>query len=209
MRTTLVLAILLTGSGMAAYGGTEMAPTPEKTVVAEVTPFDKGKLELQSSSGAYWSVDPGGRPTINNWSSSYRLGIMLNTPEGDGFFRGNCELMVQALYGSVFDGPGNWLGGAGLIFRYNFVQPGARWVPYVQVGAGVVANDIYKDQSQKLIGQQWEFELEAAVGIRLFLTDRCSVALEGGYRHISNAGMNDRNIGLNSLGVTAGLGLHF
>ncbi len=181
----------------------------EKSVAVVETPFDKGKMELQSSTGAYWSVDPGGRPTLNYYSSSYRLGWMLSTPEGDGCLRGNCEFLIQIFYGSVFDGPGNALGGAGFLFRYNFVQPESRWVPYLQVGGGVLYNDIYRDHSQKLIGQAWEIELEAQIGIRYMWSDRLSVALEGGYKHISNAGMNDRNLGLNSLGATVGLGIHF
>jgi len=188
-------------------GGTEIKS--EKSVAAVESPFDKGKLELQSSTGAYWSIDPGGRPTLNYYSSSYRLGVMLSTPEGNGCLRGNCELLIQVLYGSVFDGSGNALGGAGFLFRYNFVQPDARWVPYVQVGADVVYNDIYRDHSQRLIGQAWEIEGEVQFGIRYMINDRWSAALEGGYKHISNAGMNDRNVGLNSLGASVGLGLHF
>jgi hypothetical protein len=74
---------------------------------------------------------------------------------------------------------------------------------------GAVYNDIYTAHSQRLIGQAWEIDLEAAVGVRYFFSDRWSANLEGGFRHISNAGMNDRNVGLNSIGVTIGLGRHF
>ncbi len=174
------------------------------------TPFDKGKLETQSNTGAYFSVGGSDRPTINYTSTAYRLGLMLYTPEGDGAFRGNVELLLEASYASVFDdNPGNYIGGGAVLLRYNFVQPGAKWVPYIQIGAGAVYNDIYKDRSQRLIGQAWEIQAGAALGIRYFFSERLSVNLEGGYRHISNAGMDDRNIGLNSLGGGVGLGLHF
>src|SRR5688572_15644857 len=58
MRTT-VLAILFFAMTALASAGTELAA--EKTVV-EVTPFDRGKFELQSSTGAYFSMDIEGRP---------------------------------------------------------------------------------------------------------------------------------------------------
>lgn len=117
--------------------------------------------------------------------------------------------MLQLLGGSVFHGPGNGLGGAAAILRYNFVQPDSKWALYVQGGVGAVYSDIFKDRDQRLIGQPWEFGLEAAVGVRYFFTDRWSANLEGGYRHISNAGLNDRNVGLNSIGGGLGLSYHF
>src|SRR4051812_17829392 len=133
MRPISFLA-LVTMSVSSALAGSELRS--EKTVVATVTPFDQGKWELQSASGAYFSVGGGDRPTLNYSSTAYRLGLMLQTPGGDGLLRGNCELMLQFFGASIFDGPGNGLGGAAVLLRYNCVQPGARWVPYIQLGMG-------------------------------------------------------------------------
>jgi outer membrane protein W len=118
-------------------------------------------------------------------------------------------LGLQLFGGPIFEGPGDGLGGATILLRYNFVQPDAKWVPYIQIGAGVAYSDVYKDQSQRLIGQAWEWDLEAALGIRYFFNDRWSANLQAGYRHISNADSADRNVGLNSIGGTVGLGYHF
>jgi opacity protein-like surface antigen len=207
MRTpSLAAALLICGVGSLTAA---TIIESKKTVTEVETPFDKGKLELQSSTGAYFSIGSGNRPTLNYTSTAYRLGIMLHDPAGDGWLRGNSELLIQVLYGSVFDGPGDYLAGGTILWRYNFVQPDSRWVPYFQLGVGAVFNDIHKDYSQRLIGQEWEFDVEAALGVRYFFNDRWSGNLEGGYRHISNAGLNDRNVGLNSLGATIGLGCHF
>ena len=206
MRSLLVTAAALGFAIAHSQAGSEV---PNKTITQVETPFDDGKWELQWTSGAYFSVGSSDRPTLNYATTALRLGVMLNSPSGDGCFRGNCELLLQAFGGVVFDGPGDGLGGAALLLRYNFVQPDSKWAPYVQLGAGTVYNDIYKDHSQRLIGQEWEWDLEAAVGVRYFFSDRCSAHLEGGFRHVSNADANERNIGLNSVGATIGLSLHF
>lgn len=205
--TCSAVAVLSLFLSITAQAG--VAAKEERTIVTSETPFNKGKLELQSASGAYFSIGHSDQPSLNYSSTSYRLGIMLYTPEGEGWLRGNYELMLQLFGGSVFDGPGNYLGGAAVVLRYNFVQPQAKWVPYAQIGAGAVYNDIYKDQSQRLIGEAWEFDLEATIGIRYMFNARWSANLEGGYRHISNADNSSRNIGLNSLGAGIGLGYHF
>lgn len=134
---------------------------------------------------------------------------MLDTPEGVGFFRGCPEFLVEGFYGSVFEGPGDWLAGGNLILRYNFVPERTKWSSYIQIGAGGLWNDIYKDQSQSLVGQSFEFSLLAAVGVRYQWNAKWGVALEGGYRHISNADMAERNRGLDSLGVLGGLTYSF
>lgn len=176
-------------------------PAEERSV------FDKGRIELQGSTGAYWSFSPDNseRPTLDYLLSTYRLGVMLTDVQGSGFFRGNTELLLEGFYGSVYEGAGDWLAGGDLILRYNFVQPDSKWSAYVQLGAGGMWNDIYKDQSQSLIGKSFEISALAGVGLRYQFNHRWGIALEGGYRHFSNANTSDRNTGLDSLGASIGL----
>ena len=54
------------------------------------------------------------------------------------------------------------LAGARLIFRYNFVQPQARIIPYLQIGAGGVYTDIGEKESRGLISLPVEFNLQAS-----------------------------------------------
>ena len=182
-----------------------MMSTPPPTASQEW--FAAGDWELQGGTGAYGSFSPDGsdRDTINYTLGTYRLGYMLNDVAGNGWWRGNSQILLEGFYGSVFEGPGDWLAGGNVILRYNFVQPEARFIPYLQLGAGGMGNDIYKDQEQQAIGQSFEFSLLAGVGIRYHFNQKWGVVLEGGYRHFSNANQAERDRGLDSAGATLGL----
>src|SRR5271167_2205156 len=69
-----------------------------KNTMEEATPFDKGEREFQLSTGAFTSLFNFGpnRPKITDIDGSLRLGWMLYTPKGGGFFRGNFELLIEA-----------------------------------------------------------------------------------------------------------------
>lgn len=195
----------------AARAGQDMPALAPPSVTAPPTGtdslFEAGRIELQSGAGAYWSFIPDSsvRPDMDYTLSTYRLGIMLSDVHGGGWLRGNTEFLLEGFYGSVVTGPGDWLAGGALQLRYNFVQPEAKWIPYIQIGAGGLWNDIYKDKSQELIGQSFEFNLQAALGLRRQINARWGVTVEAGYRHISNADLADRNRGLDSVGFLVGL----
>jgi hypothetical protein len=134
---------------------------------------------------------------------------MLNDPWSLGLLSGNFELMGEVFGGPVVTGPGNVLAGASLVFRYNFVQPGARLIPYMQIAAGGVYTDIPEDESRGLISLPVEFNLQAEVGTRLMLNERWSLVIEGAYRHISNAEIKKPNFGIDSVGGNVGFGFSF
>ena len=106
--------------------------------------FNGGRWEFENMGGAYFLFDRGGneRVTIDYALYSARLGFMLYDPAFTGILRGNVELLAEAFGGPIFNGPGNAAAGATLFIRYNFVQPGARIVPYIQGGGGLVYADI-------------------------------------------------------------------
>ncbi|MEO6741773.1 MAG: acyloxyacyl hydrolase [Chthoniobacteraceae bacterium] len=145
------------------------------------------------------------RPRVADLNAALRYGWMLNSPGGTGFLRGNCEFIVEAVAGGATDGPGGVIIGGTLIFRYNFIQPSSRWIPYVQAGIGAVYNDIYRQHPQRVIGQSVEFTVQGEIGLRYQLNPHTALYAEAGYRHISNAGLADRNYGLNSLAVQVGM----
>lgn len=211
MKIVFALCTLFFFATSVARAGTA---EPEPELVARGSTdnaFAKGKLELQDVSGAYFFFDTtqNNRPAIDYSLNSLRLGVMLYDPTGPGLLAGNFELMGEIFGGGIFEGPGNVLAGGTLIFRYNFVQPQARLIPYLQIGAGGVYTDIGEEESRGLISLPVEFNLQAIGGVRYMLNDRWSVVLEAAYRHVSNAEIKKPNYGLDNLGGNVGFGFSF
>ncbi len=211
MKTAFTLCALLFLATSAVQAG---APEPQPELVARRSiegPFAKGKFELQDVSGAFFFFDvaQNNRPAIDYAINSLRLGVMLYDPQGPGFLAGNFEIMGEIFAGGIFDGPGDVLAGSTLIFRYNFVQPQARVIPYLQVGGGGVYTNIGERESNGLISLPVEFNLQANAGVRYMLNDRWSVVVEAAYRHISNAEIKKPNFGLDNIGGNVGFGFSF
>jgi len=179
---------------------------------SEVSPYAKGRLSLQLVSGALFSLTnlPEDSPVFNYAQTNLRLGWMLSDPAPqDGFFRGNWEGLVEVSNSIIFKGFGNYIGGITVLFRYNFVQPDWKVIPYVQGGAGIVYNDAYKDETQQAIGQAIEFTPQVSLGLHYLIADKWSLDAEGMLHHISNAGMSKRNRSINALGGFLGITYFF
>ena len=146
-----------------------------------------------------------GRPTINYTISEAQFGYMLSEPRGDGWWRGNFELLGEGFGSGIIDGPGGYIAGMTLWARYNFVQPGWRFVPYTQAGAGLTATDI----NPRIVGQTFNFNLEIGLGTRYMLSERWALLLEYRYQHISNANSGAHNLGINAHGPILGVSYLF
>ena len=149
------------------------------------------------------------RPQINDAGGNLRLGWMLSTPTGEGFWRGNTEFLCAVQGSGIWKGPGSVLAGGSLILRRNFVQPGSRWVPYAQLEAGALYNDGYRDRTQHALGHAFEFQIGGGVGVRYLWSDARAVFVEADFRHISNAGIASRNTGSNAAGGFLGVSRFF
>ena len=169
--------------------------------------FERGKYEVSLVSGVMFS--PVGadrnRPTVDYSLSGLQLGWMLSTPGESGWLRGNWEVALEAMGGTVFNGRGSYMAGGTVWARYNFIQPGWRVVPYVQGGAGAEATDF----DQRLIGETFNFNLDVGVGARCFLAQKWALEFECRYQHLSNAKISNHDIGINAVGPMIGLSYFF
>jgi hypothetical protein len=195
----LITAVSTSFAGQEISGKTPVAP--------ETSPFDKGRMELQIGAAGFHSIKFG--PNIDDIGGVARLGWMLSDVGGSGFFRGNLEFLVAAQVTGIVEGPGEVIASGALLLRYNFVQSGSALVPYFQLGVGGAYSDMHEDLSQRLLGSEWSFHLEAGLGLRYLCSDRCALFAEFTYRHISNGDSADRNLGLNSIGGAVGVSLFF
>jgi hypothetical protein len=160
--------------------------------------FQAGQFETSVGGGVMFS--PFGptrdRPTIRYATGQVDVGYMLTDVLGNNCWRGNVEL-VGGFFGSgIFVGAGNYFAGSTFAFRYNFLGLGTGWVPFFQLGGGVLMTDY----DRSIVGQAFNFDLQSSLGIRRFLTRSFSVNLEYRMEHISNANSGPHNLGINSHG---------
>lgn len=203
------LAILMVLSASVVLGGTEPQVPLMKETSSDV--FSKGSYEFQNVAGLFYFFDRGDNdgPSIDLAVDSLRLGVMLSNPHGSGFFAGNYELLGEVFGGGIFQGPGSVEAGGTLFIRYNFIQPKTRVIPYMQIGAGGIYTDISERESRGLVSLPVEFNLQGTGGLRFMITDKWSLVLEAGYRHISNATIKLPNRGVDSVGGDVGFGFFF
>src|SRR5579859_7955485 len=169
--------------------------------------FAARQYEMYFGSGVLFSpfVATYQRPTINYTVTSLQLGYMLTDVRGHGFFRGNIEIVGDLFGDAIFKGPGDYITGITLWGRYNFVQPGWRFVPFFQAGLGLTATDL----DHRIVGQDFNFNLDLSAGTRYLLSPRWAVDLEYRFQHISNANTGPHNLGINAHGPVLGISYLF
>jgi len=172
----------------------------------------KGTREIEVLAGAFSSVNDATRkrPQVIFELAAVREGWMLNNIRSGVFF-GNEEFLLDAFGGAITKGPGSVMAGLTLILRHNFIRrTDAIFVPYYQMGIGGLYSDAADaDRVQFGIGTTFEFNLQATLGARWTLDRVWALHTELGYRHISNAGLDSRNGGVDALGAFIGLGRMF
>jgi opacity protein-like surface antigen len=202
MKRLLLFVPIIVSFSAVVRGGDH---SPSTAVTQNKDWFDGGTIELELMSGVVGAPISGDHISYHYTDSELRLGWMLYSARGSGVFRGNLELLASAAGGGIFEGPGNVFGSLGAILRYNFVQAGARIVPYFQIGAGTFISDISENKAQEDIGDTFEADLKAGAGARFLISRNWSLNSELFFEHISNADTQTRNVGINALGGLVGI----
>lgn len=189
------IAVLL-GFTFSSFAG-----KPESTLPADYevrNNFRAGERELTAGGMVMFSpwMPLSRRPTINFTGAFAQLGYMLSDADDDGKWSGNFEGLVDGYGASIFKGRGNYMAGTTVWVRYNIMPPSCQLVPYLQGGAGVTLTDV----DRHVLGQDFNFNLNVAAGVRYFIKPRCSLNAEYRYQHISNAGMSQQNLGIDAQG---------
>lgn len=133
-----------------------------------------------------------------------RLGIVLTDPVASGWWQGNIEFVVQPVFARFTRPFAAEAAGGSFLLAYNFLSFG-RWVPFVDAGAGMIWTNLAPRIPEQ--STQFEFTLEAGLGVHYFLSERMTWTMGVRLHHISNGGLGDRNTGIN--GVLPYMGISF
>jgi len=168
---------------------------------AQTRPEDGGR-ELQLWTGGGHSV-AGGTSGTGVWNLGLRYGWILTRPHGPGLLKGRFEYALDAVPAFLVFQPSNIAFGAGftpLNLKWNFATRG-RAVPYLELSGGT----LFTNHDVPTATSNVNFTSSAALGTH-FLSDSKNWSLELRYMHISNAGLERSNPGINTLQVRLGIG---
>ena len=208
-RQLLLLTILLIGllpGGWAAGQSAGTAMKQEKEVPEFPTAlFGFGKQEIGIAVGHGLAIPIGGTDNdeLRDVQFIYvapRWGIGISDPMGgDAWYRGNFELLAEGALLVNYEPKDGFGGGLTAMFRYNFL-PGGNFIPFVSLGAGIIFLDI--DLKNQADG--FNFTPQGGFGFHYFVSERTAFTGEWRFHHMSNAGINDDNDGINDSLFLAG-----
>ena len=182
------------------------APLPGlwKTETAEG--FNKGAHELELLAGVGIGTPIIHGEHAHDWVlGSLQYGwVFTDVLAPDRWHRGNWELLAHFFGGEQFNPSHAYLIGAAPLLRYNFA-PGGRWVPFIDFGAGVTATDIRDGD----LSTTFEFNLQAGAGTHFFLRKDLALTFQYRFIHLSNAGIDFPNLGVNTSNFMLGLSWFF
>ena len=161
-----------------------------------------GATEIQVWTAGGHSV-PGGTGRTGILDAGLRYGWVLSDAHGPAFLKGRFEYAVDAVPLYLIFQPANVAYGVGLNplnLKWNFVARG-RVSPYMELSGGTLftTHDVPTRTSTV------NFTPSAAFGVHL-LRERFAWTIEARYLHISNAGLDRSNPGLNTFEVHLGVG---
>ena len=146
-----------------------------------------------------------------NPPTDYQIGAFFLTERtlwgvirSDSWLRGYHQFYISAIAEPIFKGIENHYFGFNVGFRYNFVQPHCRFVPYISGGVGAGAIDSHPEVPGGQ-GQDFTFNILSAAVISYMMNDHWKLDVGALYQHLSNGGQTDPNPSLNLFGPQVGL----
>ncbi|NJK90688.1 MAG: acyloxyacyl hydrolase [Blastochloris sp.] len=134
----------------------------------------------------------------------------LDEVGNEGWRRGNTEWIFSGYYDPVVEGPENYFSGALFGPRYNFVQEGWDFIPYIESRVGIGFTDSGTTMGAQ--GQDFMFTFAVGTGVRYVVNERLEISLGVLYQHFSNGGLSEpqrQNNGLDAIGPVVGVNWRF
>lgn len=159
----------------------------------------RGTMEVGVATGFWQATTLLGNGRSENRSAALvlpRLGFVVTDPIGDGWWRGNVEVLVEPLFARFTQPFAAEAAGGSLVLKYNFLSFG-RWMPFWDAGAGMIWTNLAPRIAEQ--STQFEFVLETGPGVHYFMTNTVTLTTGVRLHHISNGGLGDRNTGINAI----------
>ncbi len=168
--------------------------------------FKKGAMEFGLAAGPGLGMAVLTSPQAHDWVlGTAQIGWMISrTLAPEHWYRGNFEFLVEGFGAWQYRPDDAYAVGAAPMLRYNLAA-GHRWVPFVDFGAGVTATDIRNGD----LSTTFEFNLQSGVGVHYFLKDNLSLSVQYRFVHLSNAGIEFPNLGVNTSNFLIGVSWFF
>jgi opacity protein-like surface antigen len=122
----------------------------------------------------------------------------------DHWYRGNLLVLGEVFAGAQFNPNDRYLAGITALLRYAFATA-SRWVPFVDAGAGISFTNIKEPD----LSGTFQFNVQVGAGVHYFLRDDFAVTLGYRWLHLSNAGIERPNHGVNTQVISLGVDWFF
>ncbi|TLY30728.1 MAG: acyloxyacyl hydrolase [Nitrospirae bacterium] len=158
----------------------------------------RGTMEVGVATGFWQATTVVGSGPSANRSAVFvlpRAGMVMTDALGSGWWEGNVELLVEPLFARFTKPYAAEVAGGSLVVKYNLLSFG-RWMPFWDAGAGMVWSNLAPRIPEE--STQFQFVLETGPGVHYFMTKTMTMTMGVRFHHFSNAGIGDRNTGLNA-----------
>lgn len=175
--------------------------------IAPSEEFNPARIEFALETGyMFGAINP---PTDYQVGALFLTGrIRWGVIRSDSWLRGYHQFYISGIAEPIFKGIENHYFGFNVGFRYNFVQPHCRVVPYISGGVGAGGIDSHPNVPGGQ-GQDFTFNILSAAGISYIVNDQWKLDVGALYQHLSNGGQTDPNPSLNLFGPQVGITYSF
>ena len=174
------------------------------------------RVEAQAGpegAGREWQVWTGGGHGINGsqsgtgvWNLGARYGLILTSPHGPGFLRGQLEYAFDLVpVWVIWQKTNTAYGGSVNPFAFKWILDSPKKVkPFFEIEGGTLFTNTKVPEGTSQIN----FTTSGGFGAH-FLGKKYNLSAEVRFLHISNAGMTNLNPGINTIQVRVGFGQFF
>ncbi|KPK98864.1 MAG: hypothetical protein AMJ95_01945 [Omnitrophica WOR_2 bacterium SM23_72] len=110
------------------------------------------------------------------------------------------QFQIEPYLAPIYSPGSNIELGVAFLLKFGFLPSTSKIQPYIKFGAGVSYMSLHTREQ----ATQFNFIEPGALGVHYFLKKNTALTLEGRRRHLSNAGLEDPNGGINTYSVLLG-----